>query len=302
MLSRIRSRLVRMARWKRDIRYAVNDIALILPYDHRLPDYQTKFRLYDRKLGLAAQAVSASRPLAIGIDVGANVGDSAAMIRSRCLMPLLCVEGDEFYYGYLLRNADGIGGLTCVESLVGIETRTVFGRIDRHDGTSRLIDGQRSMSISTLPDIVRASGINPTTVGFIKIDTDGLDFDIILGSESLIRSVLPTLFFEHQVVDSKSVALSLEAVTLLASVGYQFVVFDNYGHTMRVIREGAQDAFDELNRYILSGLTYGGGIPYLDVFASADVTVFEAFLILDAGLVANQPSVAEWPASMGSPA
>lgn len=287
MVSQIRRELAKLLRGKRDTTYVVGGIPLVLPYHHKLPEYQRKFRLYDRKLGLIAQTVRAIHPDAIGIDIGANVGDSAAAIRGACDMPLLCIEADPVYYGYLSRNAERIGGVTCVRSLVGLESRSVSARIDRRDGTGVLVDASGTVMMHALPDIVRSSGTNTTSVGFIKSDTDGFDFDVVVGSEPILRQVRPTLYFEYQVVDTKSSEASLEAVGLLASIGYRFIVFDNYGHTMRVIQESPHGAFSELNGYVLSGATYGGGIPYLDVFASADSSVFDTFKAKDAQLSAG---------------
>ena len=50
---------------------------------------------------------------------------------------------------------------------------------------------------------------------------------------------------------------------------------------MRSVMGDAHVAFAELNAYLISGLEHGGGVPYLDVFACANVLVIEALLTLE---------------------
>jgi FkbM family methyltransferase len=265
----------------RDVSYRVGEIPLVLPAEHRLPEYQEAFDLYDRKIGLVAQAVYSVFPDSVGVDVGANVGDSAAAIRERSDMPLICIEGDEAYYRYLTGNAPAIGGLTCVHSLVGSETGTVSGHLHRHDGTGEFVRGEGVVEARSLPDILRESGIDFSRVSLVKTDTDGFDFAILLGSESLIAEAKPCLFFEYVIDDAESAESSIALIDSLESKGYQFVVFDNFGNTMRTVMTGAHGAFLELNAYIVSGMRHGGGIPYVDVFACSNPKVLEAVAALE---------------------
>lgn len=265
----------------RDVSYRVGDLTLALPGEHRLPEYQSAFDLYDRQLGLVAEAVHSVYPESIGVDIGANVGDSAAAIRARCAMPLVCIEGDDVYYDYLVRNASAIGNVTCVKSFVGAETGSISGHVNRHDGTSEIESGEGSVEAKSLPDIIRENDIDLSRVSFIKTDTDGFDFAILRGSESLITLALPALFFEYVIDGIDSAQQSLALIDALESHGYTFVVFDNYGNLMRSVTSGAHGAFAELNAYLISGLEHGGGVPYLDVFASANPLVIDALLTLE---------------------
>jgi hypothetical protein len=92
------------------------------------------------------------------------------------------------------------------------------------------------------------------------------------------------LFFEYAPATEGDAARALIVTGHLARLGYRFVVFDNFGHTMRVIRREAQPAFLELNRYLRSALTHGGGVVYADVFATPDSAVLDEFLDLDTAI------------------
>jgi hypothetical protein len=118
----------------------------------------------------------------------------------------------------------------------------------------------------------------------VKVDTDGADFGILLGSANWIAEQKPSLFFEYAPATDGDAARALIVTGHLARLGYRFVVFDNFGHTMRVIRGEAQLAFLELNRYLRSALTHGGGVVYADVFATPDAPVLDRFLDLDTAI------------------
>ena len=71
------------------VRYRVGAVELELPLSHELPFYQHDHPRYDRQLG--AIAAELGGPV---VDIGANVGDTAAAIRAESDVPILCVEGD----------------------------------------------------------------------------------------------------------------------------------------------------------------------------------------------------------------
>jgi FkbM family methyltransferase len=268
-----------------DQRYEIGGRELHFPADHNLPAYQRRFRLYDRKIGIAAEAVWQSHPDGLGVDVGANVGDTAAAIRSRCPMPLVCIEGDPYFYAFLERNAPAIDAVTPVQAVVGETTGPIHAKLAHRGGTSRLVQSDRVVEVWQLHDLLIARGIDSRLIRLVKVDTDGGDFGILLGSATWIAGQQPSLFFEYAPATDADAARALLLTGHLARLGYHFVVFDNFGHTMRVIRAGAQEAFIELNRYLRSALAHGGGVVYADVFATAQPPVLDRFLELDAVMV-----------------
>ena len=82
------------------VRYRVGAVELELPLSHELPFYQHDHPRYDRQLG--AIAAELGGPV---VDIGANVGDTAAAIRAESDVPILCVEGDPRFFALLERNA-----------------------------------------------------------------------------------------------------------------------------------------------------------------------------------------------------
>ncbi len=55
------------------------------------------------------------------IDVGANVGDSAIVVRTKSHIPVLCVEGDPRFLRYLTPNTAHCGDVEIAPYYVGGE-------------------------------------------------------------------------------------------------------------------------------------------------------------------------------------
>ena len=62
----------------------VADRELVLPLSHDLPVHQARHGNYSLNLGRVAAALDEARPGASIVDIGANVGDSVAIIRHQC--------------------------------------------------------------------------------------------------------------------------------------------------------------------------------------------------------------------------
>ena len=70
---------------------------------------------YNSELGRIASSVYTKYPEMVSIDVGANIGDTAAIIRSVCPAPIVCVEGDELLGHVLNENVRMLGDATVVQ-------------------------------------------------------------------------------------------------------------------------------------------------------------------------------------------
>ncbi len=81
--------------------YRIGRFELTLPADHPIDRYQKTYRLYDRVLGDIAHAVAAKYPDTTAIDIGANVGDTAALLCRDQDFPVLCIEGSPHFLKYL---------------------------------------------------------------------------------------------------------------------------------------------------------------------------------------------------------
>jgi FkbM family methyltransferase len=170
------------------VRHRVGAVELELPLSHELPFYQHDHPRYDREL--ATIAAELAGPV---VDVGANVGDTAAAIRAVSDAPILCVEADTRFYALLERNAGRLGDVELEHALVeGPES----GSLERRSGTAHVVAGSGALPSKPLARILddHPRFARPA---LLKLDTDGMDVPILLANLVLLRQLRPVLFFEY---------------------------------------------------------------------------------------------------------
>ena len=80
--------------------YNLDGTNLSIPFSHQLPLYRDKYPQYSKNLGRIAKQVLAKYNDAGIVDIGANIGDSVAILRNQTECPILCIDGNEqFFYG-----------------------------------------------------------------------------------------------------------------------------------------------------------------------------------------------------------
>ncbi len=254
-----------------------NTLTITLPFDHKLPVYQSQFKLYDKKLIKLVVLVYRKKG-GTCIDIGANVGDSAVAIRASSDISLICVEGDPGFYSYLEKNTGNLAGIKLMNAFVGGESKQVTASLVKSNGTGKIVSGKETDSIIkflTLSQISDHFSLNSKDISFIKIDTDGYDFDIILGNIDFICASNTNLFFEYEINSRESHIKSLKCIEILSQVNYKFVVYDNFGNFMTGVDSDFLNRFNEINTFITSSKNNGGGIYYTDVFATNDPELYK---------------------------
>jgi FkbM family methyltransferase len=259
---------------------------LLLPADHPLDRYQVSYPRYDKALGEIAYLIRAKYPDATAIDIGANVGDSAALICTYDDVPTLCVEGHPGFLELLRENASRIGPHVQIEaSFVGAADSRAVYRIDDHrTGTAKLVESNEqaggveieTKSLATL--LAEHSEFADSRL--LKIDTDGFDFPIINASVETLGIMQPVLFYEYAPFEgTNGIADGFNTMQSLAAAGYEkMMVYDNFGHFLINLDIPDNDRFIELNGFLCSNRAFGSAIYYLDIcaFAPRDRDVFKA--------------------------
>lgn len=255
-----------------DVIHTIGSIEIILPIDHALPIYQSKYNAYDKHIGVIAKIIEQNKNNCICIDIGANVGDTAAAIRQHSQVCIIAIEGNPYYLEYLKKNAITIGKVQIIDYLVGTDQIEVTDYALKNDaGTAKLVnssDSKQLLKFRDLENIIQNYDINRSQIGLIKIDTDGFDFKIILANKRLINEIRPIIFFEYDF--SFSVHGEDEAnqvIELFKQENYEFLVFDNFGNLLYDLPKINSLFFVNINKYIKSCKENGGGIYYLDILA-----------------------------------
>lgn len=205
------------------VRHRVGEIELLLPLSHELPFYLEDHPAYGRAVGRIARELGG--PV---VDVGANVGDTAALIRLETEVPILCVEGDERFFALLERNAARLAPVELERAFV---EGPPFGRVERAAGTARILSGDEPLPSSSLEAILdRHPRFREPAL--VKIDTDGMDVPIILASLALLERTRPVLFFEYD----PHLGAHPSVFERLREIGYRLLdVYENTGEYVRTV-------------------------------------------------------------------
>lgn len=217
--------------WNPLITYDLDGTKLLLPLSHDLPLFRRIFPQYNTALARIAAILAAKYPAMTIIDIGANVGDTVAVLRKTVGCPILCVEGDESFLRIFKKNAAQFVDVELVESFVGPSAGEQF-TVATGGGTSKLqkASGGGGVAMRPLGEIVRQ---HPRfgQAKLIKIDTDGFDTKIIESELELLARTKAAVFLEYDPnllakigVDGFSVFESLRGI------GYRSaIVFENWG-------------------------------------------------------------------------
>lgn len=257
---------------------------ITLPPGHRLDVFQHRWKRYDKALGEIASVIQRKYPDLTAIDIGANIGDSAALICRDIDVPVLCIEGNKTFLPALKGNLARLGlDAEIEESFVGAELGYVADtHVNTKHGTAFITKAGQVSHDQPGTVTKRLSSIVDQRPRFalaklLKIDTDGFDFSIIHSAADFIESARPVVFFEYILSNSEEdERSSLAAIDSLVALNYKHhLVYDNFGNFM--ISVTSRQSFVELNTFLRSNIQNGTAIHYLDVcsFHDDDIDLFE---------------------------
>lgn len=233
------------------VRFRIGAAELALPLSHELPFYRTDHPRYGDAVGRIAAVLGG--PV---VDIGANVGDTAAIIRAHSDVPVLCVEGDDVFVRLLELNAEQFGDVELEQAFVrGSEPRSGMGGVERARGTARLVGG--TVPTKPLAAILEEHPrfVNPALV---KLDTDGMDVAIVMANQDLLAGAHPVLFFEYD----PHLGATPEVFVALSHKGYETAVaYENTGE----YRESVALSDTARIAVLHDEYTGHGGARYIDV-------------------------------------
>jgi FkbM family methyltransferase len=234
------------------------------------------------QLGRLTSVVRKKYPSLAVIDVGANVGDTACIIKSAENIPLLCIEGDGVAFGFLQKNIAQFEHTTAHQLFLGEKTETISADIEKSGWNLTLKPGTtvsaRTVKLNSLDDFL-ATQPNQVAFKLLKIDTEGFDCSIIRGAMNYVRNVFPVITFEYNRGNMDAIGeLGLPTLSMLQAAGYSRVVFhDQEGRFLLTTTLADNLLVKDLHDY---ADCVEGRIGYLDitVFHSKDADLAEAFV------------------------
>lgn len=236
------------------IRFNLDGVPLLLPLSHDLPRYRSHYPEYSENLGRIAAAVFSKYPNRSFVDIGANVGDSAAIVRRYAGdLPILAIEGNLRFLSVLEQNASQLGELEIEPSFLDRENAARSIQIVTGRGSAHL-QPVKNGRVQNLISLKEALDRHPRFAdpALVKIDTDGMDIDILLGAKDVLGEVMPALFFEFDPKNRADGSVSLSSfVGTMHDLGYRHcIVYDNYGSLMRTCVTSQIHEFRTLEQYL----------------------------------------------------
>jgi len=215
------------------VKYILDDTQILIPLSHNLPIIRESHPEYSKNIGRISAGLYAKYPEMTLIDIGANIGDTVAILRKFECFPILCVDGDISFYSILKENTKNLKDVDCVNSFIGDESKFITGNINVSGGTGHISENLDSDQIFEIKKLSSVLKLNPIfeSPRIIKIDTDGYDCLILKSELELLGRLKSVLFFEY---DPYFFSLNnddgFKVFDELKNIGYRKVlIFENTG-------------------------------------------------------------------------
>lgn len=258
-----------------NVTYALDGSVLKIPLSHELPFIRARYPSYSTNIGRVAVALEAKYPDLTMVDIGANVGDTVAIVRRLTHFPILCIDGDPRFFSLLEENSKQWQKILLENSFVGETTSSLTGHVEVVGGTGHLVPD----STSTTPIHTRTlSAILEAFPDFaapkiVKIDTDGFDTKIIKCEQGLLGRLKPVIFFEYDPYFFGNIDRDgFSVFDSLKSAGYTTAMFfENTGEFLVCADLDNFGLLEDLHHFYSDR----GGLRYADVcvFAAEDADV-----------------------------
>jgi FkbM family methyltransferase len=202
------------------------------------------------------------------VDVGANVGDTACIIKTAEEVPILCIEGDEYVFGFLQKNIAQFQNVTARKLFLGETTKKIRASFEKSGWNLTLKPSETSsqaVNLTRLDDFIFSES-GWQTFKLVKIDAEGFDCSIIRGATSFLREIHPVIHFEYNRENMDAIGEpGIETLLLLAGLGYSHLaVHDPWGRFLCSTSLSEKDFIKDLHDYADS---VHAGIPYYDITA-----------------------------------
>jgi len=242
----------------------IGSFSLLVNGEHQLPDALLRYPSYASNIARIARHLTACYPDLCVIDIGANVGDTVALIKTAVDVPIICFEGDATYYNYLVKNTLQFTNVITHNCFLGDTEQTLAVEYVAKFGTLYITPGgERAIQLVTLDRVVKSTQINGR-LKLLKIDTDGYDAKIIRGGLQYVKESKPVIFFEYdRPTQENAREHGLEILKTLKEYGYSLILFyDNVGRYICSSTLDDSEFLTEMHSYISKRK---GLITYYDI-------------------------------------
>lgn len=188
------------------------------------------------------------------IDIGANVGDTIAIIKSALEVPVIGIEGDPVSFRFLEANTKQFQNVVILKEFLGEKRQTLRVELEKSGWNTTLIPTEHTgqeLSLKTLDEVLEENQLLTQNLKILKIDTEGFDTIILRGATGLLQKHSPVLFFEYNKTNMDAIAENgLSTLLSLEQYGYSYVIFfDNYGRYLLSTPINQHELIKQLHHY-----------------------------------------------------
>ncbi|MBL8315087.1 MAG: FkbM family methyltransferase [Rubrivivax sp.] len=226
-----------LVRWAGDpvCKMAVHGRMLNINLSHALPGYQARHPMYDslpRRLG---EFLRTRHGAVVGIDVGANVGDTVAAFIGGAQDRFLAVEPNPKFFRILQSNWADDDRVTIIDTICSSSSQEGHFAIRERNGTASIVPSANGTDMAQRPlDEIVIAHSTFARCNLIKVDTDGHDFEVLDGAAGVIGRNRPTVLFECDSFGRRDyIETVLRTLDMFRRSGYRrYLVYDNFGFLM----------------------------------------------------------------------
>lgn len=234
------------------------------------------------QLGRLSACIAKKYPSLTVIDIGANVGDTIAIIKSAIELPVIGIEGDDIAYRFLEKNTAQFKNITLIKEFLGEKKETMHVSLEKSGWNTTIVPSEQSgqvVTLKTLDEVLEEHHLSSSTLKLLKIDTEGFDTIIIRGANGLLEKQKPVVYFEYN--RSNMDAIKEDGLSTLFSLekfGYHSVIFfDNKGRYVLTADIKDRNLIRQLHNYSDEKKS---GIAYYDIclFHESDSEIAKQFI------------------------
>jgi FkbM family methyltransferase len=214
------------------IETTIHGYKVILNYGYAYPIFSRRFPSYNNPLvELVYQAHLVRKSPIKLIDIGAAIGDTILLVYSNCpdmIGGFCCIDGDKEFFDYLKHNLGGFKEGKLILSMLS-DNETVEKQLVRtHRGTASA-QGTLEVPACSLDSMI--GKLDWQDIDVLKIDVDGFDGKILLGSMQTLQKYRPAVIFEwHPILCKQTNNGWVQHFEALDACGYtKFIWFTKYG-------------------------------------------------------------------------
>lgn len=178
----------------------VGNYSIIMPGNNTLSKTYVVYPDFNSILGRLAAAISKKYADLTVVDIGANVGDTIAIMKSVVNVPIIGIEGDPVTFGFLEENAKQFSNVSIVNTFLGDKKQEVKVELESSGWNTAIIPtekGSKTISLKTLDEVLSEERFNSANIKLIKLDIEGFDTIVLRGAYEKIKHSHPVLFFEY---------------------------------------------------------------------------------------------------------